>query len=84
MGDLKTRSAHGVEVGDIVRLVVVHPNHDQDRDPVAKVDGVTTFIRFPDRDDGQVQFGDTVQAKIADVQDGHILAVAVDQDGGQR
>lgn len=78
---IKRREAHGVAVGDVLSLVVVHPNRDEDRDPVAKIDGVTTFIRFQEKHTSDVCFGQTVRAKIADIEEGHILAVALDEGG---
>lgn len=72
------------EIGDEMTLVVVHPNKDTDRDPVAKINGVSCYIRMPDR--GSADFGAAVRVRIADVQDSNYLAVPTNpeeyRDGG--
>lgn len=62
------------EIGDELTLVVVHPNKGTDRDPVAKINGVSCYIRMPD-DATPPGFGDAIRCRIADVEHSHYLAV---------
>lgn len=68
-------------IGDEFVAVVVHPNSDPDdpRDPVAKVNGKTTFIRYPNKDNDHVNFGDRVRVRLADKRSDHNLAVALEE-----
>lgn len=65
------------EIGDEFEVVIVHPNTGTTNDPVAKVNGKTTFIRFPKKDDGDVEFGDEYRVKMADKREEHNMAVVV-------
>lgn len=64
-------------VGETFTAVVVHPNKGQDRDPVAKVNNKTTFVRWPKKECDDVEFGDVYLARMADKRENHNLAVVV-------
>lgn len=66
------------EIGDEMTVVVVHPNKSGDRDPVAKVGGKSTYIRFPDKGSSPCDFGDRVRVRIADVQRNNYVAVGLE------
>lgn len=70
------RQHDGPTVGELVRVVVLDPNYDEDRDPFARIDGRPTFIRCPDGVDPGL--GDSVRVRIADVREDVIVAVAVE------
>lgn len=65
----------GVEVGDLITVVIEDPNSDSDRDPVTHIDGMATFVKDPA---GQLEFGDTAQVKISDIQDTQMVAVSME------
>lgn len=69
-----------ISLGDEFQAVIVHPNSDDDRDPVAKVGGKTTFLRFPEKGTNEAHFGQVVTARMADKQTGHNLAVVVEEE----
>lgn len=67
-----------LEVGDEVKVVVLYPNEQKDRDPVVKIDGVTGFLQFDDR--GFVpDFGDVYRARVADVSTSHRLLIPLEK-----
>lgn len=63
-----------VHVGDTLRVVIADPNTETDRDAFARIDGVATFVKFPD--DYTPSLGESVPVAIADVADNTIVAVA--------
>lgn len=63
------------EHGDQLTVVVVYPNADRDREPVAKVGGRTAYIRFPKDCDYQPSFAEEIDVKVADVEDRHLLVL---------
>lgn len=65
------------EVGETRRTVILYPNKEDSRDPVAQISGETVFIRFPDDVDYQPDMGDEVEVKIADINKGHYIGAAV-------
>lgn len=67
-----------VAIGDEFIAVVVHPNLDDSRDPVTKVNGTTTFLRFPDKEVPPIETGDVIRARMADKQAHNSLAIALD------
>lgn len=67
------------EIGEEFETVIVHPNVDETNDPVAKVNGKVTFIRFEDKDDDDVEFGETYRVRMADKREEHNMAVAIEQ-----
>lgn len=73
MGNVELTPPHP-EIGDELTLVVVHDNRTTDRDPVAKINGVSCYIRLPD-DANPPEFGDAIRCRIADVEESHYLAV---------
>lgn len=75
--------ARRVAIGEEFDAVIVHPNVDEDgRDPVAKVDGTTTYIRFPDKQTPPtLELDDIVRARMADKQEHSNLAVALEWGG---
>lgn len=67
-----------LQVGDTVRVVITDPNTGGDRDPFTRIDGLATFVKFPD---GYApSFGETVRVAIADISETTIVAVA-QEDG---
>lgn len=79
MGDKVELQPPHPEIGDELTLVVVHPNTDTGRDPVAKINGVSCYIRMPDGSDAPA-FGEAVRCRIADVEESHYLAVPAHPD----
>lgn len=67
-----------IETGDVIEVVIVHPNGDQDNDPAARVGGKIAFIRFGS--DYQPEFGEVVECRVADVDDGNVLLVPEDPE----
>lgn len=69
------RTEDGIAVGDTVLLVVQEADRDEGDDPIAYCDGTVTFLKT----DGEttLAFGDTVRAKIADIQDRSIFATVM-------
>lgn len=67
-----------VGIGDEFTAVVVHPNNDDSRDPVVKVNNKTTFLRFPGKENDHVEFGEAFRARLADKRPNHNLAVVVE------
>lgn len=67
-----------ISIGDEFNAVIVHPNNNDERDPVAKVNNTTTFVRFPGKRSGHVEFGESIRARLADKRPNHNLAVALE------
>jgi predicted RNA-binding protein with TRAM domain len=63
-------------VGDETTVVITDTNNGCDRDPVAQIDGVITFVRFPSG--VTPEFGAAVRVRIADVAENNNVAVAID------
>lgn len=68
------------DIGDVVTVVVVHPNKDSDRDPAAKLGGKTAYIRAEDQYSFEPEFGETIQATVADVQEHNYLLLVGDEE----
>lgn len=71
-----------IEVGETFRAVIVHPNTDNSRDPVAKVNNTTTWIRFEDKANDDISFGETWLCRMADKREDNYLAVAIERVDG--
>lgn len=65
--------------GDEMTIVVHHPNTDADRDPAGRIDNRTTYIRFEDGTPDDLEFGDTVRVRIADITEHNVFAVALER-----
>lgn len=81
MSDIESIDPSAVGIGDRIELVIVHPNTGDKRDPVAKYGGETVFVRFPDREDEHVRHGDTVSARVSDINCGNFQAAAIEHNG---
>lgn len=82
-GDIESPPPSEIGIGDVFEAVVVHPNKSDSRDPVCKVNGRTTYLRFPNKGDSPVSFGDVVKARMADKRQGTNLATALEADDGE-
>lgn len=65
-----------VKSGDLISVVVIHPNADRDNDPATRIGGKIAFIRFGS--DYQPEFGEVVQCRVADIDEGNVLLVPED------
>lgn len=68
------------KVGDELTVVVVHPNRETNRDPAAKVNGKTAYIRFPDEVEYTPTFAEVVDVRVADIQEHNLLLVPQDPE----
>jgi len=68
------------EVGDELTVVVIHPNRESSRDPAAKVNGKTSYIRFPEDINYDPIFAEIIDVRIADIQEHNLLLVPQDPE----
>jgi hypothetical protein len=68
-----------VAIGEEFDAVIIHPNDGKENDPVAKVNGMTTFVRFPEKGKNGVPHGAVVRCRMADKQENHYVAAALEE-----
>lgn len=65
-------------IGDDLTVVVVHPNIEKDKDPAAKINGKTAYIRAENTEDFTPTFGEKIDVRVADIQEHNILLTVLD------
>lgn len=63
-----------LDIGDVLDVIITEV--EDDKDPVTQVDGIVTFVRFPD--DYRPDVGEEVKVRIADRTDNYYISVALD------
>lgn len=75
-------SETGLKIQDELDLVVMYPNIDDERDPVAKYEGKPVYLQFPESTgvdpEEDTYKGMPVRARIADVQSGVYRAIVTE------
>lgn len=65
------------QTNDVTTVVCIDANEGNDNDPVAQIDGKTTFLRFgPEQ---TPTFGGVYRVRIADVTENHMVAVVLER-----
>lgn len=67
-----------LSIGDEMNVVVLYPNADDDRDPAGEIGDKVAYVRFPG--DYQPDFGERVEATVANVKERTVVLVPADPD----